>query len=77
VRSKCVWSLDNAFSPTTFTDTNGYFAFTNVKPRDYYVVLIGDLVMKYTIIRDNENQPMMWTVEADKVIQIGDFTVDY
>lgn len=76
VRSKCVWSLDDAFSPSTFTDANGYFVFMDVHPRDY-IVLIGNMVMKYAIIKDNQNQPMMWTADANKIVKIGEFTVDY
>ncbi len=75
-RSKCVWALDGAFSPSTFTDTTGNFAFTNVPPRQY-IILIGDMVMKYALVNDEKKEPMMWTVEANKVITTGDFAVDY
>lgn len=75
-RTKCVWALDNTFSPTAFTDENGYFIFNNIEGKDY-IVLIGDMVLKYTIIRDDENQPMIWNAPLDEVVDIGEFTIDY
>ncbi len=75
-RTKCVWALDGAFSPSTFTDATGNFVFTDVPPRQY-IVLIGDMVMKYALVNNDKKEPMMWIVEANKVVRTGDFAVDY
>lgn len=76
-RSKCVWTISNAFSPSTFTDEQGFFVFNDVPPRDY-VVSIGDLMVYNGHIRvADENGPFMWTVSADEVVDIGEHYVEW
>lgn len=76
-RSKCVWTLSNAFSPSTFTDEQGFFVFNDVPPRDY-VVSIGDLMIFNGHMRvADENGPFMWVVSADEVVDIGEHYVEW
>lgn len=74
-RSKCVWTLSNAFSPSTFTDENGFFVFNDLDPRDY-VVIVGDMIGKNTKLAD-ENGPFMWEALSDEVTDIGEFHIEW
>jgi len=72
----CIWALDNSFSPSTFTDDNGDFVFTEVPPRDY-VLLVGDMITRYAMLKDRANKPLMWAVPADQAIDIGEYQINY
>ena len=74
-RTQCVWTLSNAFSPSTFTDENGFFVFNDVEPRDY-VVIIGDMIGKNTKIADDSG-PFMWEAVADEITDIGEFHIEW
>ncbi|HMN27204.1 MAG TPA: hypothetical protein PKE45_03545 [Caldilineaceae bacterium] len=74
--AKCFWTLDNAFSPGTFTDANGNFAFVDVVARDY-IILVGDLVTKHAFMNNADNKPVIITAPADEVTDVGDHQLDY
>jgi hypothetical protein len=74
-RAECVWTLSNAFSPSTFTDENGFFTFNDVEPRDY-VVIIGDMLGKNTKLAD-EDGPFMWEATADEIVDIGEHRIEW
>lgn len=74
-RSQCVWTLSNAFSPSTFTDENGFFAFTDVNPQDY-VIIVGDMIGKNTNVAD-ENGPYMLEAIADEITDTGEHHVEW
>jgi len=38
--------------------------------------MIGNPTTKYTVLTDELNQPLIWKVEADKVIERGDLVID-
>lgn len=71
---ECISALDTAQSPGTFTDANGYFVFANLEPHDY-VVMMSNMMNELTKIKD-ESGPIIWTVTADKVLNIGEFKLD-
>lgn len=75
-REACVWALDDAFSPSTFTDAEGSFVFESIEARDY-VLLVGDMMTRYVMLKDAEDKPLMWTVPADQAIDIGEYHVNY
>jgi hypothetical protein len=72
----CFWALSNAWSPSTFTDSEGYFQFENVEARDY-VILVGDLITKYAIVYSEGEKPMLVTAAADVATDVGTVVVDY
>jgi len=74
-RSQCVWTLSNAFSPSTFTDENGFFAFTDVPPQDY-VIIAGDMIGKYINIAD-ENGPFMLEAISDEITDTGEHHIEW
>lgn len=71
---ECISALDTAQSPGTFTDANGYFVFANLEPHDY-VVMMSNMMNELTKLKD-ESGPIIWTVTADKVLNIGEFKLD-
>lgn len=74
-REECVYAIDDAFDPSTLTDQQGRFVFKDVAPGDY-VLLVGNRMTKSTVLADDAGRPLMWKVEADKVLQLGDLVVD-
>lgn len=74
-RTECVWMLSNAFSPSTFTDENGFFVFNDVPPRDY-VVIVGDMMNKNTKLAD-DGGPFMWAAVENKITDIGEYHIEW
>jgi hypothetical protein len=70
------YALDEAFSPGTMTDENGYFVVSNIAAREY-VIVIGDPRTKYAFVTESSGQVKLWSAEADKVLQTGTINVDY
>jgi hypothetical protein len=71
-----IYVLDNAFSPYTVTNNNGVFVFDNIEPRDY-VLFVGDVAVKYTIVTRSDGKPKVWTVKGDEITYFGDIMIDY
>lgn len=71
-----VYVLDNAFSPSATTDENGFFVFTNVEPRDY-VIIVGDIYVKYAVISHPDGTPKVWTVSPDQITNLGEIQVEF
>jgi len=62
--------LDDAVSPATITDEQGYFWFTDVEPREY-VVVVGDVHVSYEIIAEASGSARVWELTADTITDIG------
>lgn len=73
---ECFWALDNAFSPSTFSDSDGVFVFEDVEARDY-VVIVGDMIVKYAVVNDSEDRPILVTAPPSDLIDVGEHVVDY
>ncbi len=71
-----VYVLDNAFSPSATTDENGFFVFSNVEPRDY-VIIVGDIYVKYIVISNPDGAPKVWTASPDQVTDLGEISVKW
>jgi hypothetical protein len=81
--AKVFWNADHsdgAFvveggsSPSVITDQNGDFAFKNIDPAEY-VVVVGDLEGENEIIPDANGKAKIYTVDADKILNIGTLNV--
>ena len=70
------FALDEAFSPGTMTDENGYFVVSNIAAGEY-VIVIGDPRTKYAFVTESSGQVKLWNAEADSVLQTGTINVDY
>jgi hypothetical protein len=73
---ECFWALDNAFSPSTFTDETGYFEFVDAEARDY-ALLVGDLIGKYAFLKHPNDKQVIITALPDQVTDVGDQQLDY
>jgi len=74
---KGAYVLDIAFSPATITDKNGFFAFINIKPGQY-VLVVGDVeVNNYVIVAEKDGKAKVWNVPVDQTIDIGLLKVPY
>lgn len=73
---ECFWALDNAFSPSTFSDSDGVFVFEDVEARDY-VVIVGDMIVKYAVVNDSEDRPILVAAPPNDLIDVGERVVDY
>jgi hypothetical protein len=62
--------LEGATSPSTVTDNDGFFAFANIAPGDY-VVVVGNVNAQYQIISDPDGKPIIHTVAADSTLDVG------
>ena len=71
-----VFVLDGAFSPSTVTDSAGRFAFVDIMPGGYVLVIGNPEVTDYQIIANEELKPRVWTVEADQIEEFGDILTD-
>lgn len=69
--------LDQALSPGTESDENGYYVFENLTPGEFVLVL-GDPLVKHLIISEpNSEKAKVWKVEPGKILDIGELSVDF
>ena len=67
--------LEGGTSPSAITDQNGEFAFVNITPADY-VIVIGDAEGDNEIISEANGRARFYTVESDKILDIGTLEVN-
>ena len=68
--------LDGAFSPTALTDSEGRFAFVDIAPGGYVLVIGNPEVTDYEIIANEDQKPRVWTVEVDQIEDLGNIITD-
>ena len=73
---ECFWALDNAFSPSTFTDEDGFYVFEDVEARDF-VIIIGDLIGKHAFVNDENGKPVIITAPIGETVDVGEYAVAY
>ena len=74
--TKCFWALDDAFSPSTFSEQDGYFEFLNVEARDY-VLFVGDIAGNYNLSVGEKEKPVIYTAPADQGVNLGTLPIGY
>lgn len=62
--------LDDAFSPATLTDDNGWFVIENAEPGEY-VIVVGDMSVAYEIITKESGDAKVWELRQGEVLDIG------
>ena len=69
--------LDTAFSPGTITDADGKFAFVNIPPMEY-VIVIGnvEVYQGYEILQDETGQATVYVVTAGEILDVGSLEVN-
>jgi hypothetical protein len=70
--------LDIARSPSTYSDTYGYFIIQNIDPGEY-VVVIGDVEIPqlYEVVKEPNGDAKVWNFPADQVTDVGALTVNF
>jgi hypothetical protein len=69
------FALEAARSPSTFTDADGVFFFSDLEPADY-VIVVGELQGDHVIISEPTGKARIFTAESDKIVDVGKLTVD-
>lgn len=62
--------IEGGSSPTTITDVNGRFVFTNLDIQDYAIV-VGDLYGVYEVLAHDDGRAQIFTPKAGSVENIG------
>lgn len=63
-------SFDRLSSPTTVTDESGQFAFSEIEPGRYTLIL-DTIINSYLLFEPGKTEALIITVEAGKVTDIG------
>lgn len=67
--------LDGALSPGGTTDNTGSFTIANIESREY-VLVVGDVYGKYTIVSGDDGKARVWKTEPGKTLDMGEIKVD-
>jgi hypothetical protein len=62
--------LEGASSPSAITNQNGEFAFGNIAPADY-VIVVGDAEGDNEIIGETNGKAKIYQVQPDKILDVG------
>ncbi len=72
-----VYALDNAFSPSAITDSEGHFTFTDIEARDY-VLMVGDIFGNWALaLNETKEKPEVWSAVERSITDIGEIYVDF
>ncbi len=69
-KSEGAFVLEGGSSPSAISNEKGEFAFTNLDPKDY-VVVVGDMMGDNVIIAEPDGKAKIFTPESDKTLDIG------
>jgi hypothetical protein len=73
-KSDGAFVLEGGTSPSAITNQEGEFAFENIDPADY-VIVVGDAEGDNEIIAQSNGKAKIFTVESDKILDIGTLEV--
>jgi hypothetical protein len=74
-KSEGAFVVDATSGPTAITDQNGAFAFDELRPTDY-VLVVGDLFGQHVILSNPDGSAMIYTATVGQVLDVGDIEVD-
>lgn len=63
------YALNLATSPATFSDENGFFAFTDVDP-NRYVIIVGDYYGENDVVRESNGDARVYQFKAGEVADV-------
>lgn len=68
--------LDGAFSPHTVSDSQGRFAFVDIAPGEYVLVVGNPEVTDYQIIENEQRKARIWQLLPDEVLDTSTLLVE-
>jgi len=73
--NEAAFALNEATSPSTISDSQGYYLFANVNAGEY-VIVVGSLNTNYQIDSDSNSVAVVRKLEPDKILQVETINVD-
>lgn len=70
-----VYVLEGANSPSAITNDDGFFAFVNLSPADY-VLIVGDVFGDHVIVSKPDGSARVFTARENEVTDVGRILVD-
>lgn len=67
--------LEGATSPSAVTSLDGTFAFSNVPPADY-VLVVGEVIGYNVIIQEEDGSARIYTINPDEILEIKPLSVN-
>lgn len=67
--------LEGATSPSAITTSEGTFAFTNVPPADY-VLVVGEVMGYNVIIQESDGSARIYSIQPDDILEIEPLSVE-
>lgn len=75
-KTEGIFVLDTANSPGALTRADGSFAFANIEPGDY-VIIVGDVIGVHTVISEPDGRARIYTAEPDRILDVGTLEVHW
>jgi hypothetical protein len=69
-----VYVLNATSSPGIYADENGIFAFMNIEPLKY-VIVVGEPEGQNEVITDGSGKPKVWNITANQILDVGELKV--
>jgi uncharacterized GH25 family protein len=69
VDNEAAFALNEAASPSTISDGEGNYVFSNTKPGEY-VIVVGSLNTNYQIDSDSNSVAVIRKLEPDKILNV-------
>jgi hypothetical protein len=66
--------LNNAQSPSTATDSKGFFVFKNLEPADY-VLVVGEIPEGNTIVSNPDGSAKVFVAKKGKITDLGKISI--
>lgn len=73
--NEAAFALNEAASPSTISNGQGYYLFANVNAGEY-VIVVGSLNTNYQIDSDSNSVAVVRKLEPDKILQVEIINVD-
>jgi uncharacterized GH25 family protein len=67
--NEAAFALNEAASPSTISDEEGYYVFSNTTPGEY-VIIVGSLNTNYQIDSDSNSVAVIRKLEPDKILNV-------
>ena len=73
--NEAAFALNEATSPSTISDSEGYYVFSDINAGEY-VIVVGSINTNYQIDSDSNSVAVVRKLEADKILHVETINVD-